>query len=65
MVELVLGCDALPEPELNGLAFAAAVKAALASVPVTYDPKTKLMKPWFDLKKLGQLGKSSSSCVVS
>ena len=38
----------------------------MADVPLVYDPVTKLMKPWFDLKKLGKLGGGSSSgCLIS
>mgnify|MGYP007078126737 CR=1 FL=1 len=59
--ELLLGCSNLPEPEVDRKGFAEAVKNALAEVPLTYDPRTKSMKPWINVKHI--FG-GSGGCVV-
>jgi len=60
--EMILGCAPLPEPELDEKAFAAALQSAMAQVPDVYDPHSKMMKPWIDLKRLS---KRRGSCAIS
>ena len=51
-VQMLLGCDELPEPELQPAAFLEAVSVALRSQPPAYDPRSGRMKPWLDLRAL-------------
>jgi len=61
--ELLLGCPPLPEPEIDAKAFAKALQGALAELPPVYDPQTKTMKAWIDVKKLAGPG-SSGGCTL-
>ena len=60
--EMILGCAPLPEPELDEKAFAAALQSAMAQVPDVYDPHSKMMKPWIDLKRLST---RRGSCIIT
>jgi len=46
LTERLLGCDHLPEPEVDPSAFKKALEAALKSSRPTYNPITKKMAPW-------------------
>lgn len=54
--ELLLGCETLPEPELDAQAFKMAVQRALKHLPPVYDPIARQMRPWINPSLL--LGKS-------
>ena len=43
---MLLGCDTLPEPEIDRAAFAAALQEVLAASPAVYDPLTLKQTPW-------------------
>jgi len=52
LAELLLGCEPLPEPELQPDDFAAALHAALAHVPPVYDACTNTTRPLVDVNRL-------------
>ena len=52
MVERILGCDALPEPEVELSEFLAAVDAAQSRTTAVYNPLTAKMDKWFPTDKL-------------
>lgn len=52
LAELLLGCDKLPDPELDLEAFAAALEKELESAPLTYDARRKAMAKWIDVRWL-------------
>merc|ERR1712159_194697 len=66
LIEDVLGCDVLPEPQLDSKAFVASVKQALAvdaGRGKTWDPRSGRLKPWMDEKKLARaLALSNMHC---
>jgi hypothetical protein len=47
-----LGCDELPEPEIDVAAFIAQVNAALAQTQPVYNPLTGRTTPWIDTRAL-------------
>lgn len=51
MCELLLGAR-LPEPELDPPAFLAALRRALAPLPLVFDPRTRRMRPWVDVERV-------------
>ena len=63
--ELLLGCDALPEPELDRPAFVAALERALACVPRVFDPLTFREQSWIKASRLFRRFSSDSCCLVS
>jgi len=64
--ELMLGCDVLPEPELDLKAFLAQLEAAMANTPEVFDPVSKSRKHWIDIKALKrQLKGGDGGCVIS
>ncbi|KAL3925511.1 MAG: hypothetical protein SGPRY_003628 [Prymnesium sp.] len=63
LVESILGCKPLPEPEVDISDFIKAVKAEQANIPLVFDPKRRLRLPWFDVKGMRQLISSDSSYV--
>lgn len=52
IVERILGCDALPEPEVELSEFLAAVDAAQSRTTAVYNPLTAKMDKWFPTDKL-------------
>jgi len=68
LLELILGCESLPEPEVDLQGFLKAVEGHLDSVPSVYNPMTKASSKWVDVKsfrRVNKAGKSSGSCVIS
>lgn len=63
-VELLLGCEPLPEPELDAAAFRAAVHVALKSLPPVYDPVVKQMRPWVTSSLLLQKSCVQGGCSI-
>lgn len=61
-LQLLLGCDTLPEPELDVPAFLEGVRLALKDEPPTYDPRSGKLKPWIDLRALERALYRSSRC---
>ena len=67
LVEDMLGCAALPEPELDRAQFVDAVREALGERPtLVVDPRSGKMKPWFDLALLDRSlrPKGEQSCAI-
>jgi len=52
LIELLLGCAPLPEPELDYDAFDAALAAALDGAGKVYDPLQRRMRPWADRARM-------------
>jgi len=66
LIEKILGCPELPEPEVDMAGFRAALKDALGRAPNVYNPVTKSMKPWIDVSALNRvLNKGKGGCAVS
>lgn len=70
VIERVLGCAELTEPEVDAGAFFAQLKAALASLPRVYNPMSGAMAPWVDVHALQKhirrmTGGGGGGCVVS
>lgn len=71
LIESLLGCAELPEPELELPAFLQAVRDAQKSLPAVYNPLTNSMAPWIDVWKLERqckrkgAGGGAGGCVVS
>ena len=72
LIENLLGCGELPEPQVELGPFLQAVKRAVAELPKVYNPLTGGMSPWVDVSKLERLckygpGRSSSAggCVIA
>ena len=63
--ELLLGCPALPEPEIEREAFIAALQEALATAPSVYDPLTLREAPWVKVRHLQPLFGPGQCCVIS
>jgi len=53
LCEMLLGCS-LPEPDLDLPAFISALKEALGAEPHTFDPRSKMRKPWIDVAALNR-----------
>lgn len=51
-IERLLGCDPLPEPELDPREFVSAVRTALGAVPPVFDPRSGRVAPWIELSAL-------------
>ena len=52
LAQALLGGAPLPSVDADRHAFAAAVRAALASAPQTFDPTAGKMRPWIDVPSL-------------
>lgn len=66
-VEDVLGCDDLPEPELDPNAFVKAVTVALGTKPaLVCDASSLQMRPWLELRELERAvrPRGESGCVL-
>ena len=67
LCERILGCDELPEPELDEHAFKAALGSALSQMPNVYNPIKKKMTPWVDVDRI--MGRrrcvDSGFCAIS
>jgi len=72
-IEDLLGCDVLPEPQLDPKGFVTSVKQALAATPdrrLTWDPRSGRLRPWFDERALeralrsGCLHKDQGGCAL-
>lgn len=66
LMELILGTD-LPEPEVDPAAFLKALTATLASVPPVYNPISKSVSSWVDVKAFRKEFKraGAGSCAIS
>jgi len=65
-LEDVLGCDVLPEPQIDPKGFVTSVKQALAAVPdrrYTWDPRTGRVRQWVDERALERAMRGSHSCL--
>lgn len=69
LLERVLGCEELPEPELEAEGFQRKLKAELGCLPPVYNPMSGTMTPWVDLTRLRRdllrSKRGSAGCVVS
>ena len=52
LIERILGCAELPEPEVDQTAFFTAVESALREAPMAFNPLSGRMGPWVDVQKL-------------
>lgn len=73
LIERLIGCGELVEPEIDATAFISQVRDALTTLPPVYNPITQRMAPWIELQKLqkhirmhgpGARAKHSWSCSV-
>lgn len=65
--ERLLGCDPLPEPQLDRVAFIAQLRRALQATPQTYEPLSGRSKPWIDASALDDCirrANGESQCVL-
>ena len=71
LIERVLGCGELLEPEVDLAEFTKQLKAALAQAPPVYNPLTRKMAPWVDVNALHKHfkrvanGGKSGGCIVA
>jgi len=66
LIEKILGCSELPEPEVDMEGFRKALTAALNKYPKVYNPVTHTMTPWIDMSKLNRMLKGGKGgCIVS
>ena len=66
LIEKILGCPELPEPEVDMPGFRDALKAALGRMPTVYNPVRKSMTPWVDVSALQRmLNKGKGGCNIS
>ena len=75
LIERLLGCAELMEPEIDADAFTQQVKQALRSLPPVYNPTSGKMVPWIDVAALqkhirksgsrSSRGSQSGGCCVS
>jgi len=65
LIEQLIGGEPLPEPELGMAAFTKALSNKLKTVPPVYDPISKKMKPWADIKALEKMINKDGGCVIS
>jgi len=74
--EMLLGCEDLPEPELEGDEFIRALRAAIAQHPQVFDARKRQMRPMIDadrvarmlkerklVQKLGPLGRCLAAVI--
>jgi hypothetical protein len=54
LIELILGCPPLPEPEVDWAAFLAHLGTVLEHTPNTRNPFTGKLEPWINLQRLAQ-----------
>ena len=69
LIERLLGCSELIEPELDAAEFIKQVKAAVARLPKVYNPINGKMAPWVDVaalqKHVRKSTRRSGGCVIS
>jgi hypothetical protein len=65
LVERLLGCSPLPEPEADLHGFSTELKRVLAVLPPVYNPVTKRMAPWIDASKLQRHLQPQRPCILS
>lgn len=71
LIERLLGCAELLEPEIDTPAFIKQVSEALAQLPNVYDPVSCRMVPWINTSALlkhcrgGRRGSGSGGCVIA
>lgn len=64
LIEKLLGCEELPEPEIDVKVFLQAVRDALAKLPKVYNPVRGTMTPWIDVAALSRLARGSGGCAL-
>ena len=73
LIERLLGCGELFEPEIDANEFFKQLKAALSVLPPVYNPINGRMTPWVDVSALqkhfrkqgGRRSSSGGECVVA
>lgn len=68
LIEKIVGCKELPEPEIDQKLFFDSLRRELSNLPPVYNPVFKTMKPWIDVSKLQRLlnkGKDKGDCIIS
>lgn len=68
LIERLLGCAELTEPEIDASEFLKQVQQALGKLPRVYNPMTGRMAPWVDVSALQKHFRKlsgKSSCLVS
>jgi len=69
LTECILGCDALPEPEVDVAEFSRAANDALRAVAPVFDPLSGKVKPWVDVRRIMSGARKGSSdgggCVIA
>mmetsp|Transcript_29238 Transcript_29238/g.48504 ORF Transcript_29238/g.48504 Transcript_29238/m.48504 type:complete len:366 (-) Transcript_29238:225-1322(-) len=63
--ELLLGCDLLPEPEVDVNAFIAQLEVALKTTPIVFDTISGSSRHWINIKTLKRTLKGDAGCVLS
>ena len=71
LIERIVGCGELVEPEVDPEGFVQQVKQALTAIPPVYNPINGRMMPWVDvsllvrhMKKHNPAARKSSNCAV-
>jgi len=64
LAQQLLGCPELPEPSVDPKGFALMVQAQLKQCRDVYNPITKRMAPWIDIKGILKLA-GKGGCVIS
>lgn len=65
LIELILGCDTLPEPELDPAAFLAAVETAQREAPQVFNPTRSRFGAWVEPAYLKRHISPGRGCVIS
>ena len=69
LIERILGCAELLEPEIDASEFIKQVRAAVGTMPLVYNPLTGKMAPWIDVsalqKHFRRVGGKTGGCVVA
>jgi len=58
-------CDGLPDPDTDWNAFSMHVKELLSKEDLQWNPVTKRMSPWIDMKQLDRIYGFNDGCVCS
>ena len=64
LVERLLGCDELPEPEIDVDAFVEGVQRAQAGIEPVYNPLSGRMAPWVLTDQLKRACGKDEGCVL-
>ena len=64
LIELILGCGQLPDPEADLAAFSAAVSEALGAERPVYDPLRQKLRPWIDMGAITKHCGGGSGCSI-